>query len=162
MPPVKPLGMALALLLLTAACGSDPSGSAGGHQHEAEESHAPAAGFGTAADAGDADRTVQVEAVDQLKFDPAALQVEAGETVTFEVNNAGSIDHEFVLGDAAYQKSHGASMGEMEHADGNGIFLEPGTSDSLTWTFDEPGEVLFACHLNGHFEAGMVGRIEVR
>ena len=159
---MKPLGLALALMLIMAACGDDPSGAAGGHQHAAGESHAPAAGFGTTGDAGDADRTVQVQAVDQLRFDPAVLEVEAGETVTFEVTNAGSIEHEFVLGDAAYQKSHGSTMGDMEHADGNGVFLERGVSDSLTWTFDEPGEVLFACHVNGHFEAGMVGRIEVR
>lgn len=155
------IGVLILVLLFASACGNDP---AGGHQHGAG-GHADAAstaGFGSAGDASDADRTIEVAAVDPLKFQPASLEVELGETVTFEVRNEGSTDHEFVLGDAAYQEAHGPQMGAMEHSEGNGIFLEPGASDTVTWTFDEAGEVLFACHVDGHFEAGMFGRIRVR
>ena len=148
------------VVLVSCGGGEDP----GGHDH-AGGGHAggeSTASFGQAGDPGEADRTIEVSAVDPLKFEPTALQVEQGETITFEVRNEGSTEHEFVLGDAAYQESHGDQMGEMEHEEGNGVFLEQGASDSLTWTFDKPGEVLFACHVNGHFKAGMFGRIEVR
>ena len=154
------LAALLLVLLLSTACGGDePS-----HQH-GPGAHAGAGGtsaFGSAGDPSEADRTIEVAAVDPLKFQPPALKVEQGETVTFEVSNDGSTDHEFVLGDAAYQQGHGAQMGGMGHSEGNGVFLSPGDSDSVTWTFDQPGEVLFACHVNGHFEAGMFGRIQVR
>jgi uncharacterized cupredoxin-like copper-binding protein len=32
---------------------------------------------------------------------------------------------------------------------------------SLTYTFDGPGAYAFACHVDGHYEAGMRGTITV-
>lgn len=151
----------LMLVLLTVSCGD----SSGGHQHDGGgggAAHVPAEGFGTAGDPDEADQTVEVSAMDALEFAPDEVEVEVGETVTFEVTNEGSTAHEFVLGDEAYQKAHGPGMEGMAHEDGNGVSLEPGASDTVTWTFSEAGEVLYACHINGHYEAGMVGRITVR
>jgi uncharacterized cupredoxin-like copper-binding protein len=84
--------------------------------------------------------------------------------VTFVVRNVGDIDHEFVLGDDAYQDMHEGDMEESGHPmDGmrNAIVVEPGESAELTWSFDEAGEVLYGCHEPGHYEGGMVGKIEV-
>ena len=143
-------------LLAAVACGGDS-----GHQHGGAGGHMSTDAFGAPGDAGEADTSVEVATMDSLKFDPPELEVSAGETVTFEVTNDGSTDHEFVLGDAAYQKAHGPATEGMMH-DGNGVFLEPGATETVTWTFSEPGEVLYACHVNGHYEAGMVGRITVQ
>jgi uncharacterized cupredoxin-like copper-binding protein len=33
--------------------------------------------------------------------------------------------------------------------------------DAVTYTFDGPGPYAFACHVTGHYEAGMVGTITV-
>ena len=145
-------------LLFASACadqGQDHSAHMGG-----EEQHAPVT-FGEAGDPDEADRTIEVEAADTLKFDPASLEVEAGETVTFVVSNTGQTDHEFVLGDEAYQESHGGGA-VMEHEEGNGVFLEPGDTGEVTWTFSDGGELIYACHVNGHFDSGMFGRIEIR
>lgn len=147
------------------ACGGGPSGggTAGGHDHGGGDApHMSTEAFGSAGDPDETDRTVAVATLDSLEFDPEELEVEVGDTVTFEVTNEGSTDHEFVIGDAAYQRAHGPAMEGMEHDDGNGVFLEPGADGTVTWTFTEPGEVLYACHVNGHYEAGMVGRIDVR
>lgn len=68
-----------------------------------------------------------------------------------------------MIGDESYQQEHGAEMSqgdEMEMGP-NQIEIEPGATQSVTWTFTEPGEVLYGCHEPGHYEGGMVGTIEV-
>jgi uncharacterized cupredoxin-like copper-binding protein len=156
---VKTILFALVLLLGTACS------SGGGHQHGAGGGgggeHMSTEAFGEPGDPGDADQTFEVSTMDSLKFSPDALEAEAGDTITFEVTNEGSTDHEFVLGDEAYQEAHGPAMEGMTH-EGNGVLLEPGDTATVTWTFAEAGEVLYACHINGHYEAGMVGRITVQ
>jgi len=116
---------------------------------------------GEAADPADATREIEVAALDRLRFDPASIEVAAGDVVTFVVTNVGKTDHEFVLGDADYQKAHG---GQMDHGmtEENAVFVEPGQTKKLTWRFDEAGEVLYGCHVNGHYDGGMVGTIEVQ
>ena len=118
---------------------------------------------GAPADAAAASREIVVHAVDALRFDPAAIELDAGEVVTFVVRNVGSTDHEFVLGNESYQEMHHAEMeegAEMMHMD-NAVTIEPGQTERLTWRFDERGEVLYGCHEPGHYEGGMVGRIQI-
>ena len=43
----------------------------------------------------------------------------------------------------------------------NGITLKPNQTKSLIWTFGLEGEVEIACHVPGHYVAGMVGEIFV-
>lgn len=116
---------------------------------------------GGAADPAKATREIVVEASDDLRFDPATLEVEAGEVVTFVVRNIGRTDHEFVLGDEAYQDMHDmesdADMMEM----GNAVTVAPGGTKELTWRFDDAGKVLYGCHEPGHYEGGMVGSVDV-
>jgi uncharacterized cupredoxin-like copper-binding protein len=120
---------------------------------------------GSAADPGEATRNIVVDASDDLRFDPSSIEVEAGEVVTFVVRNAGKVDHEFVLGDKAYQDMHeaemegGADMMDMDM--GNAVTVAPGETKKLTWSFEDPGEVLYGCHEPGHYDGGMVGSIEV-
>ena len=153
--------LAVVLALTAAACGSDGGmgASGGGHQHGATGS-VP----GEPADASDSDREIEVEALDELKFEPPSIEVEAGEVVTFVIRNSGSTDHEFVLGDAEYQQEHEAEMaahgGHMSDTE-NAVTLTPGETKEVTWHFSESGEVLFGCHEPGHYEGGMVGRIVV-
>ena len=144
-----------ALVLGVVACGSDD-----GQGHDTETSF----GFGAPADAGDADRTVQVEALDSLEFDPARLKVRRGQAITFVVTNKGDDDHEFVLGDRSYQDDHAQQMedGGHFHGSGNAVTVPPGETAEITWLFESSGEVLFACHVAGHYEGGMVGSIAVR
>jgi uncharacterized cupredoxin-like copper-binding protein len=119
--------------------------------------------FGAPADPDDADRTIEIEALDAPKFDPDSLEVDAGDVVTFVVTNAGNNDHEFVLGDEEFQAAHGEAMGagRMHHGGGMAIVIEPGDTEELTWQFSTRGEVLYGCHEPGHYEGGMVGTIEV-
>jgi uncharacterized cupredoxin-like copper-binding protein len=58
----------------------------------------------------------------------------------------------------------GMPMEEMAHHmrdEPNGLVVQPGETKSLTWRFAEGGPVQFACHIPGHYPAGMKGRIRV-
>lgn len=136
------------------------------HGHGGEGEHAFS--FGQPAEASEADRTVAIEASDEMAFDPDDVDVQAGEVITFEVTNAGKIPHDFTLGDEAAQEEHEREMAEamgsemeMAHDEPNAMTVPPGETRTLTWRFSEPGTVLYGCHQPGHYEAGMVGAVVV-
>ena len=155
----------VAALLLLASCGGDDGDDAGAHAHDHDHAHMEESEdfvFGAPGNPSAATRTIEVTATDPYRFDPAALEVESGETVTFVVTNEGDEEHEFVLGDVAYQEEHGDKMeaGAMHHG-GNGVTIAPGDTEELTWTFPPEGDVLYACHVGGHYDSGMVGAISI-
>lgn len=122
--------------------------------------------FGEPADASDATKTVKVTIGDGLAFEPASLEVGKGTVVAFEVANDSKVDHEFVLGDEDVQKNHSDMMSSMsEHGDmedePNAVMLPPGAEKTIVWRFSEPGTFEFACHVAGHYEAGMAGTVSV-
>jgi uncharacterized cupredoxin-like copper-binding protein len=127
--------------------------------------------FGRPAEAGDADRTVEISTGNELVFDPDEVTVARGETVTFVITNDGDLMHDFVIGDAAAQEEHanqmaatedGMAMEGEEHGDPNAASVPPGETVELTWVFDgETDGLLYGCHEPGHYEAGMVGKIIV-
>jgi uncharacterized cupredoxin-like copper-binding protein len=168
--PARPLLVAAAAVLL-AACGH--AGPGGGSP--------PPTGPppGQAAPPPPANGVVAVAMNDQFRFEPAAIVVEAGQTVTFAVTNRGRLEHEFVLGDRAVQAAHEQSMqapagshahdggGAHGHRDGNGswasvsVDVAPGQTKRLAWTFRRPGVVIYGCHVTGHYGRGMRGTVTV-
>lgn len=139
--------------------------TASGDEAAASEPAIPAAeDVGAPADAADATRSIAVEALDTMAFEPERGEVAAGETVTFVVTNVGEAVHELTLGDAEEQRAHAeqmAEMGSMPHDEPNSISLEPGETGELTWRFGSTGSVEFACHEPGHYDAGMSGAVVV-
>ncbi len=110
------------------------------------------------------DRTVRLNATDAFRFTPEAVTIRQGQTVAFVVTNAGVLPHEFVVGTAAEQAAHEQAMAsgtETMNPDAAAIDLPPGATATLVVTFDQPGVVPFACHVAGHFAAGMAGAITV-
>jgi len=41
------------------------------------------------------------------------------------------------------------------------LTVDPGDTAETTITFDEPGELLYACHVEDHYVGGMVGTITI-
>jgi uncharacterized cupredoxin-like copper-binding protein len=152
------LGCALALAVASASCGSDAGNptTAASSEHGANE----AIDFGEPAPPEAGDRTVRVTALDALALSPAHIAVAKDETITFEVTNTGENRHDFVIGDANFQKEHEREMASgdmsMQYED-NTLVLDPGQTGTLAWTFTQAGEVLYGCHEPGHYEGGMVG-----
>ena len=49
---------------------------------------------------------------------------------------------------------------KMHHPDG--VSVAPGKIASPVWTFTKPGILQFACHIPGHYPAGMVGELTIK
>lgn len=140
--PRRPLSI-LAVAVLLAAC--SPSG-------------------GRASPTEQGPRSIQVQMTDELRFEPAEFNVQAGETVQFEVTNAGQIVHEFLIGDEAAQEQFEMEMSEgngMQHDSDAGVSVEPGQRETFEYTFEEAGQLLAGCHEPGHYDGGMVATVTV-
>ena len=173
--PVRPLAALLAgLTLLASACSLPDLAGPQAHDHQpappAKAARAtprkPAPTWATTA-------PVRVVMNDRFRYRPSSIVVRAGRRVTFAVTNAGKLPHEFTLGDRATQLDHERQMQQMapagghvhDHshgaADAGTLTVAPGQTRRLTWTFEEPGLVLYGCHVLGHWAAGMKGTIVV-
>ena len=138
------------------------------HAHRAPRKPGPTVATGT---------PVRVVMNDRFRYRPSSIVVRAGRRVTFAVTNVGKLPHEFILGDRATQLDHerqmqggppagghGHTHGHDGHAGpgtGGALTVPPGQTRRLTWTFEEPGIVLYGCHVLGHWAAGMKGTIVV-
>lgn len=156
---------AVTAVLAFSACASSTSTGAGG-------AHATTTGGGAVAakpaSVGKAQRTVEIKATDALKFVPDSVAVRRGETVAFKVTNTGSIDHEFEVGDAAFQDRHEQEMKDMGPGmsdmtdEPTGFVVKPGQTKTVAFTFPVAGTLLYGCHESGHYAAGMKGTITVQ
>ena len=125
---------------------------------------APVASSPTSPSGAASPRVIAVTMIDTLRFEPDGFSVALGETVRFEVTNAGAIRHEFFIGDADAQADHEAEMvemGGMLHDEPNGISVEPGETKVLEHTFDYADSVLIGCHVAGHYADGMVATVSI-
>lgn len=121
--------------------------------------------FGRAADPKKAKRTIRVDMTDEMRFSPASITVRQGEIVRFRAVNKGKVMHELVLGRMDDLKQHAELMKKhpgMEHEEPHMVHVAPGKSGEMGWQFTRAGEFFYGCLIPGHFEAGMVGRVEVR
>ena len=162
MTRVKSVGILVLVVLLLGGCADHSEHTAGG-EGSAGDSASQGEVPGTPAPASAADREIVVTASDALDFDPSSIQVSAGEVVNFVVKNEGQTDHEFVLGDEAYQAEHEEDMQGDHHMSAmeNAVTVAPGQTKELTWQFAQSGSLQFGCHEPGHYEGGMFGTIEI-
>ena len=103
-------------------------------------------------------RIAPITMTDALKFDPSTESAAPGERVSFVLINAGTVTHEFQVGPEAGVTANqvdGKSVKEV--ADING-----GHVAELTYTFPTTSAAYaFACHVPGHYEAGMKGTVDL-
>jgi uncharacterized cupredoxin-like copper-binding protein len=97
-------------------------------------------------------RIIRVVAGPGFTFSPSTIVVVRGETVTFQVTTMGPAVHEFMVGPAEAVAND--EEGTPEVAD-----IGMMATKSLTYTFEGSGPFAFACHVDGHYEAGMRGAI---
>ncbi|HXF85138.1 MAG TPA: cupredoxin domain-containing protein [Anaerolineales bacterium] len=107
---------------------------------------------------GGASTTINVTMTD-FKFEPAEFTVPAGQEITVNATNNGAVEHEFVI------FKLGTDAGEkFGDEDEENIYWEievlPGQSATATFTApSEPGEYYVTCGIEGHLEAGMIGKL---
>lgn len=167
--------------------GGHDDGDAAGHSEGHGLGHSGAFAFGEPGQADDASRTIAITMGDNF-FEPEKLEIEAGETIRFVIENQGEFLHEFNIGMAATHAEHQKEMMVMmehgmltptgidhemmkmdhnesgmsghAHDDPNSVLLEPGKTQELVWTFAKATGLEFACNVPGHYDAGMMGDIE--
>jgi uncharacterized cupredoxin-like copper-binding protein len=113
------------------------------------------------ASAGPGERTVHIT-IHFSRFTPDSVVASPGETIRFVVQNTDPIDHEFLVGDRLVQKIHEKGT-EPSHPPRPGEMSVPaGTTQVTTYTFPStPQELIFGCHLPGHYAYGMRGIITI-
>jgi uncharacterized cupredoxin-like copper-binding protein len=139
-----------------------------GPQHHAGHADHTGAAYGQPGDPSKPSRQIVVvmkEADGKMLFEPSRVEIKLGEQITFKLDNAGELDHEFLLGTAEEIEEHAdmmKAMPDMQHDDPNAKRLAPKTKGDLVWSFTKPGEFDFACLIPGYREAGMAGKIIVK
>ncbi len=111
--PVSLVALAVAVLLVTAACAKTPGVGSGGTLPAEDLTTKEAT---TVELSGDADRVVVVE-LTEFAINADSLDFAPGETIEFVVTNAGVVEHEFRLSNQDRVDEHVAG-GHDEHEEG--------------------------------------------
>ena len=120
--------------------------------------------WGIAGDAKAVTRTITFNMADNMRFTPDRIDVKQGDTIKFVIKNTGKVMHEMVIGTKKELDEHAALMVKfpgMEHDEPYMAHVGPGKSSQMIWTFNKAGNFDFACLIAGHYQAGMVGKINV-
>ena len=111
------------------------------------------------------------------RFDPTPVVLVPGETVRFTIFNAGLEVHDFVIGDADVQQAWSvadaaatppnlfATAPPASVPPGTGglrVFLGSGEQTSVDYDVPSDEQLSLLCHIPGHIEKGMVGRVDLR
>lgn len=130
------------------------------HGHKNETS-----AVGKPAKLSQASKTVYLTTEDTMRFKFSSMpDLKDGDIVKFVITNNGKIPHEFSIGDEKEQQAHREMMRKMPnmvHEDGNTVTIAAGKTKELAWEFKSGSEVVFACNIPGHFEAGMFTKAKV-
>lgn len=94
----------------------------------------------------------------EFKIEASPASVPANRLIKFTVTNKGTLEHEMVVEPkGANDKALEGKSGAPAEADNIAV----GQTKTLEWTFTEPGELQLACHVPGHYDAGMVTNFTV-
>ena len=97
----------------------------------------------------------------EFTFTPSEFSIPAGQEITLNATNNGAVIHEFVI--MKLGQTVGEDFGDED--EGNiywEIEAEPGQKATGTFTAPtEPGEYQVVCGTEGHYVAGMIGKLTV-
>jgi uncharacterized cupredoxin-like copper-binding protein len=94
-------------------------------------------------------------------FDPSELTVPRGVPITFVLINEDPIDHEWLIGDAAFHERHRHGTEAHHGARPDEVSIDALTAVETTLTFASPGTLQYICHVPGHEAYGMVGTLTI-
>ena len=133
------------------------------------------------------DRVVNIKMYDNY-YEPNIVKIKKGETIKFVVENLGDLVHEYNIGTKEMHIKHQPEMqklidheillvdkidkvkmkkmSKMDHSLGhshaNSIMLEPKKTGEIIWKFTKDINLEMACNIPGHYETGMVGKINIK
>ena len=116
-----------------------------------------------ASEAGEVSRPdTVVLTIHHSKFSASEVEIPAGVPVRFVVRNYDPIDHELIVGDEATHARHeSGSHGKHGEVPGE-VTVRAGEEASTVFTASaDDADLLFGCHLPGHWAYGMRGTVAV-
>ena len=132
-------------------------------------------------------RVIKVVMYDNY-YEPSSFQIKEGETIKFEVENAGMLVHEFNIANKMMHMKHQPEMIKMAengillafsidkekmkkmakmdksmgHSHSNSVLLEPKQKGDIIWKFDNAVNIEVACNVPGHYQAGMIAKVNIK
>ncbi len=132
------------------------------------------------------DRTIEIKMFDNY-YEPNQIDIKKGETVKFVVKNMGELVHEFNIATKEMHIKHQPEMlkmvgmeillgdridmkkmkevaktdKSMAHSHSNSVLLEPNKSEDLIWKFSKNAKLEVACNVPGHYQAGMIAKVNI-
>jgi uncharacterized cupredoxin-like copper-binding protein len=142
--------------------------------------------IGSKGNENDVTRVIKVVMYDNY-YEPSSFQIKEGETVKFEVENAGMLVHEFNIANKMMHMKHQPEMIKMAengillafsidkekmkkmakmdksmgHSHSNSVLLEPKQKGDIIWKFDNAVNIEVACNVPGHYQAGMIAKVNI-
>ena len=143
--------------------------------------------IGSKGDETDVTRVIKVVMYDNY-YEPSSFQIKEGETIKFEVENAGMLVHEFNIANKMMHMKHQPEMKKMAengillafsidkekmkkmakmdksmgHSHSNSVLLEPKQKGDIIWKFDNAVNIEVACNVPGHYQAGMIAKVNIK
>lgn len=150
--------IAVLAMLGAAACGGSGDN---GNTSAADEGVTATTETATTASAGASSKPVTVDiTASEFSFDSPMTTFKVGVPYHFVVHNTGDKEHEFMIvkpiaaGAMDMEAMDEMAVGHIEEDD-----LQAGDTASVDVTFDKPypaGTLEFACHIEDHYQEGMV------
>tara|TARA_B100001115_G_scaffold48088_1_gene35603 strand:+ start:70 stop:573 length:504 start_codon:yes stop_codon:yes gene_type:complete len=135
---------------------------------------------------GDVTRVIRVAMYDNY-YEPSSFKIKAGETIKFEVENLGELVHEFNIANKMMHIKHQPEMQKMVeneilladsidkvkmkkmakmdkamgHSHSNSVLLEPKQKGNIIWKFDNAVNIEIACNVPGHYQVGMIAKVDI-
>ena len=129
-------------------------------------------------------RTITIKMYDNF-YEPAQINIKKNETIKFIVINVGELVHEFNIATKEMHIKHQPEMmmmveneillsdkvdkekmkqmakknPSMGHSHSNSVLLSPGEKGELVWKFSNKSKLEAACNVPGHYEVGMIAKI---
>ena len=134
----------------------------------------------------DINRVIKVKMFDNY-YEPNSFQIKAGETIKFEIENLGELVHEFNIANKMMHIKHQPEMEKMveneilladsidkekmkkmakmdkamAHSHSNSVLLEPKQKGNIIWKFDNAVNIEIACNVPGHYQVGMIAKVDI-
>ena len=140
--------------------------------------------MGEKGDSTEVDKVIKVKMYDNY-YEPSEFKIKKNQTIKFIVYNYGELVHEFNIATKEMHFKHQPEMmkmveneillvdridkkkmkelskkdNSMSHSHTNSVLLEPNESAEIIWKFNTEAKLEAACNVPGHYESGMIAKI---
>tara|TARA_A100001011_G_scaffold67034_1_gene68235 strand:- start:7339 stop:7836 length:498 start_codon:yes stop_codon:yes gene_type:complete len=141
--------------------------------------------IGEKGDPAEVSKVIVVKMYDNY-YVPNIFEIKKNQTIKFIVYNYGELVHEFNIATKVMHLKHQPEMMKMveneillvdkidkkkmkelakkdhslSHSHSNSVLLEPDQSGEIIWKFNTNTDIEIACNVPGHYEAGMIAKID--